>query len=89
MSLTPHHFCMSSARKQNKKNKKNPSSFFIRTSLEMTKSLGVHSESEEFDTWRNKERRGSVLFLKERRLAAAADGGNVQINSTAAQRNNN
>lgn len=55
----------------------------------MTKSLGVHSESEEFDTWRNKERRGSVLFLKERRLAAAADGGNVQINSTAAQRNNN
>lgn len=68
MSLTPHHFCMSSARKQYKKNKKNPSSFFIRTSLEMTKSLGVHSESEEFDTWRNKERRGSVLFLKERRL---------------------
>lgn len=28
MSLTPHHFCMSSARKQNKKNKKKPQQFF-------------------------------------------------------------
>lgn len=33
------------------------------TLLEMTKSLGVHSESEEFDIWRNKEKEGAVLFL--------------------------
>lgn len=58
--------------------------FHIHTLLDMIKSLGVHSESEKFDIWRNKERRGSMLFLRgDDFCSAAASGRNIKLDSIA------
>lgn len=41
--------------------------------LEMMKSLGEHSESDEFDIWRKKKSRGSVIFLRGQDVCSAAN----------------